>query len=161
MRAAEMFKNYPKMKQEFMVLEFKLRDFKGIPHEDIIESMNYSRPQGERVQENKISDKTGKIAVHYRQVADRMDEEYFEGLFERYQYLKEELEFFEFLVAGLKGRLPDFIRDNIMVQMNWTDLMEKYSISYSTVGRYRKKAERELDRLYEFRDKMETEYLLS
>lgn len=114
MRAAEMFRNYPKMKQELLVLEFKLRDFKGIPREDIIESMNFSRPEGERVQENQISDKTGKIAIHYRQVADRMDEEYFEGLFHRYQYLKEELEFFEFLVAGLGDRLSDFIRDNVM-----------------------------------------------
>lgn len=161
MRAAEMFKNYPRMKQELLVLEFKLRDFKGIPREDIIESMNFSRPEGERVQEKQISDKTGKIAIHYRKVADRMDEEYFEGLFHRYQYLKEELEFFEFLVAGLGDRLSDFIRDNIMMQMNWSDLMAKYSISYSTVGRYRKKAEKELDRLYEFRDKVETEYLLS
>lgn len=52
MRAAKMFKDYPKMKQELTVLEFKLRDFKGISREDIIESMNFSRPQGERVQEN-------------------------------------------------------------------------------------------------------------
>lgn len=161
MRAAEMFKNYPKMKQELTVLEFKLKEFKRIPREDIIESMNYSKPQGEHVQENRVSDKTGKIAVHYRQVADRMDEEYFEGLFQRYQYLKEELDFFEFLVSGLNGRQSDFIRDNVMEQMSWTGLMEKYGISYSTVGRYRKKAERELDRMYEFRDKVETEYMLS
>lgn len=161
MRAAEMFKNYPKMKQELMVLEFKLRDFKGISREDIIESMNYSRPQGVRVQENQVSDKTGKIAIHYRQVADRMDEEYFGGLFHRYQYLKEELDFFEFLVSELKSRESDFIRDNVMEQMSWAGLMEKYGISYSTVGRYRKKAEKELDRLYEFRDKVETEYMLS
>lgn len=161
MRAEKMFKEYPKMKQELTVLEFKLRDFKGISREDIIESMNFSRPQGERVQENQVSDKTGKIAIHYRQVADRMDEEYFEGLLQRYQYLKEELEFFEFLVSGLNGRLSDFIRDNVMVQMSWAGLMEKYGISYSTVGRYRKKAERELDRLYEFRDKVETEYMLN
>lgn len=160
MRAGEMFKNYPKMKQELLVLEFKLRDFKGISREEVIESMNYSRPQDERVQDSRISDKTGKIAIHYRQVADRLDEDYFEGLVQRYQYLKEELDFFEFLVAGLGGRLPEFVRDNVMAQMNWTDLMEKYSISYSTVGRYRKKAEKELDSLYEFRDKLDTEYML-
>ena len=51
-RAAEMFKDYRKMKQELTVLEFKLRDFKGIPREDVIESMTYSGLQEERVQEN-------------------------------------------------------------------------------------------------------------
>ena len=51
MRADEMFKNYTKMKQEMTVLEFKIRDFEGIRKEDVIESMNFSKPQGERVQE--------------------------------------------------------------------------------------------------------------
>ena len=49
MRADEMFKNYTKMKQEMTVLEFKIRDFEGIRKEDVIESMNFSKPQGERV----------------------------------------------------------------------------------------------------------------
>lgn len=161
MRAAEMFKNYPRMKQEFLVLEFKLRDFQGIAHEDVIESMNYSKPQGERVQDSRISDKTGKTAIYYRKIAEKLDDEYFDALLERYLYLKEELELFEFLVSGLSGRLPEFIRDRVMEQMSWAELMEKYNISYGSVGKYRKKAEKELNRLYEFRDKVDTNYMLS
>ena len=46
-------------------------------------------------------------------------------------------------------------------QMDWNGLMEKYSISYSTVGRYRKKAAREMDQMYEFRDDVEMKYILS
>lgn len=161
MRAAEMFKDYRKMKQELTVLEFKLRDFKGIPREDVIESMTYSGLQEERVQENKTSDKTCKTAIHYRKVAARLDEEYFDGLIKRYEYLKEELDFFDFLVGSLDGKMPEFIRDMVIEKRNWEALMEKYSISYSTVGRYRRKAEKELDRLYQFRDEMETEYMLS
>ena len=161
MRAAEMFKSYPKMKNEFLVLEFKLRAFQGIAHDDVIESMNYYKPQGERVQDSRISDKTGKTAIYYRKIAEKLDDEYFDALLERYLYLKEELELFEFLVSGLSGRLPDFIRDRVMEQMSWTELMEKYCISYSAVGKYRKKAEKELDRLYKFRDEVDTEYMLS
>ena len=161
MRAAEMFKSYPKMKNELLVLEFKLRAFQGIAHDDVIESMNYSKPQGERVQDSRISDKTGKTAIYYRKIAEKLDDEYFDALLERYLYLKEALELFEFLVSGLSGRLPDFIRDRVMEQMSWTELMEKYCISYSAVGKYRKKAEKELDRLYEFRDEVDTEYMLS
>ena len=48
-----------------------------------------------------------------------------------------------------------------MEQMDWNGLMEKYSISYSTVGRYRKKAAREMDQMYEFRDDVEMKYILS
>lgn len=160
-RAAEMFKDYRKMKQELTVLEFKLRDFKGIPREDVIESMTYSGLQEERVQENKTSDKTCKTAIYYRKVAERLNEEYFDGLIKRYEYLKEKLDFFDFLVGSLDGKLPEFIRDMVIEKRNWEALMEKYSVSYSTVGRYRRKAEKELDRLYQFRDEMETEYMLS
>lgn len=161
MRAAEMFKNYPRMKQEFLVLEFKIRSFQGIPHADVIESMTYSKPEGERVQDSRISDKTGRTAIYYRKVAEKLDDEYFDALLERYLYLKEELELFEFMVSRLSGSLPEFIRDRVMEQMSWTELMEKYSISYGSVGKYRKKAEKELDRLYEFRDEVDTKYMLS
>ena len=161
MRAAEMFKNYPRMKQEFLVLEFKIRSFQGIPHADGIESMTYSKPEGERVQDSRISDKTGRTAIYYRKVAEKLDDEYFDALLERYLYLKEELELFEFMVSRLSGSLPEFIRDRVMEQMSWTELMEKYSISYGSVGKYRKKAEKELDRLYEFRDEVDTKYMLS
>ena len=149
------------MKQEMTVLEFKIKDFQGIRKEDVIESMNFSKPQGERVQESMVSDKTGKAAAYYRRVADRLDDEYFDELFRRYLYLKEEIDFFGFLTTQLSGRLPEFVRDMIMEQMNWNDLMGKYCISYSTVGRYRKKAAREMNQMYEFRDEVDTEYMLS
>lgn len=161
MQAGEIFKNYTKMRQELVVLEYKLQCFQGISCEDVIEGMNYSRPQGDRVQEGGVSDKTGKIAVNYRKVADRLDDEYFDSLFRRCQYLKEELDFFDFAVGRLSGRLPEFIKDMVVEGMAWTDLMEKYRVSYSTVGRYRKKAEREMNRLYGFRDRLDMEYMLS
>ena len=161
MKAEEMFKNYTKMRQEMTVLEFKIKDFQGIRKEDVIESMNFSKPQGERVQESMVSDKTGKAAAYYRRVADRLDYEYFDELFRRYLYLKEEIDFFGFLTTQLSGRLPEFVRDMVMEQMNWNDLMGKYCISYSTVGRYRKKAAREMNQMYEFRDEVDMEYLLS
>ena len=161
MKAEEMFKNYTKMRQEMTVLEFKIKDFQGIRKEDVIESMNFSKPQGERVQESMVSDKTGKAAAYYRRVADRLDDEYFDELFRRYLYLKEEIDFFGFLTTQLSGRLPEFVRDMVMEQMNWNDLMGKYCISYSTVGRYRKKAAMEMNQMYEFRDEVDMEYLLS
>lgn len=161
MRAAEIFKEYRKMKQECIVLEFQMRHFEGISHRDVIETMNYSKPQGDRVQTSGTSDKTGKTAIYYRNVKEWLDDDWFDSLFERYDYLQEEIAFFEYAVTRLSGMLPEFIRDLIMDRMAWDELMIKYNVSHSMVGKYRKKAERELDEMYEFRDKQEEDYFLS
>lgn len=161
MRAAEMFKSYRKIKQECIVLEFQMQYFQGIPHKDVIESMNFSKPQGERVQDSKISDKTGKTAIYYRKVAERLDDDWFESLLDRYQYLQEELAFFEYAATQLSGRMPEFVADLVMDGMAWDELAIKYRVSHSMVGKYRKKAEKELNALYEVRDKMANDYMLS
>lgn len=161
MKAREMFKEYRKMKQEILVLEFQLQNFDGVSDTDVIESMNYARPQGERVQTGETADKTGKTAIYYRRVKSRMDDDWYDSLFERYEYLNEEVTFFEFAVTQLSGRLQEFVRELIMERMSWDELSIKYHISRSMIGKYRKKAEKELDAMYEFRDKMEAEYFLS
>lgn len=149
------------MKQECIVLVFQMQHFEGISHRDVIETMNYSRPQGDRVQTSGTSDKTGKAAIHYRKVKERLDDDWFNSLFERYEYLQEEIAFFEYAVDKLGGMLPEFIRDLVMDRMAWDELMIKYRVSHSMVGKYRKKAEKELNEMYEFRDKQEENYFLS
>lgn len=161
MRAGEMFKEYQKMKQECIVLEFQMQRFEGVPHNDVIESMTYSNPQDERVQTSRLSDKTGRTAIRYRQVKERLDDDWFDSLLERYQYLQEELDFFEYAVTQLSGRLPEFVCDLVMDRMAWDELMIKYRVSHSMIGKYRKKAEKELNALYEIRDKQADAYMLS
>lgn len=161
MTAGEMFKEYRKMKQECLVLEFRMRHFEGVPYTDVIESMNYARPEGERVQTSGISDKTGKTAIHYRRVKERMDDDWYDSLFQRYEYLQEEITFFEYAVMQLSGRLPEFVKNLVMDRMAWEELMIKYRVSHSMIGKYRKKAEKELDSFYEFREKQLESYLLS
>lgn len=161
MRAADMFKGYRKMKQECTVLEFQMQHFEGISSRDVIETMNYSRPQSDRVQTSGVSDKTGKAAIHYRKVKERMDDDWYDSLFERYEYLQGEIAFFEYAVSRLDGRMPEFIGDLVMDRMAWDELMIKYRVSHSMVGKYRKKAEKELNEMYELRDKQEETYFLS
>lgn len=161
MKAGEMFKEYRKMKQEILVLEFQLRHFDGVSDADVIECMNYARPQGERVQTGETADKTGKTAIYYRQVKDRMEDDWYDSLFDRYEYLSEEITFFEYAVTQLSGRMPEFVRDLVIERMAWDELGIKYHVSHSMIGKYRKKAEKELDEMYEFRDKQEETYFLS
>lgn len=161
MKAGAMFKGYRKMKQEILVLEFQLRHFDGVSDTDVIESMNYARPQGERVQTGETADKTGKTAICYRRVKERMDDDWYDSLFERYEHLNEEVTFFEYAVTQLSGRLQEFVKDLVMERMAWDELRIKYHVSHSMIGKYRKKAEKELDEMYEFRDKLEESYFLS
>lgn len=161
MKAGEMFKEYRKMKQEILVLEFQLRHFDGVSDKDVIESMNYAKPQGERIQTGETADKTGKTAIHYRRVKEQMDDDWYDSLLERYEYLNEEVTFFEYAVTQLSGRLQEFVKDLVMERMSWDELRIKYHVSHSMIGKYRKKAEKELDEMYEFRDKLEQTYFLS
>ena len=72
--------------------------------------------------------------MKYRQVKERLDDDWFEYLLGRYQAVKEELEFFEYAVGQLSGRLPEVVRDMVMEDMTWRALSEKYSVSEAMIG---------------------------
>lgn len=161
MDVENLFKEYSKWKKEMKFLEFELSRFQGVPYDDVIESLCFSNPQEERVQNSSISDKTGKTALIYRQVKERMDDEWFEFLIVQYKSLKEQREFFEYAVRQLSGKLPDIIRDMVMEKMSWQELMIKYSVSHAMIGKYRKKAVEELQMIYTLRTQNSDNYMLS
>lgn len=161
MNVEKLFKDYDKWKKDMKFLEFELSRFQGVPYDDVIESLCFSNPQEDRVQNSSISDKTGKTALIYRQVKERMDDEWFEFLLERYQSLKEQTDFFEYAVEQLSGRLPEVIRDMVMEKMSWQELMIKYRVSHAMIGKYRKKALEELQMIYTLRNQHSDNYMLS
>lgn len=160
METEKLFKEYQRWKKDMGLLEFELSRFQGVPYEDVIRSMCLSQPQGERVQGGGASDKTGNAAVKYRQVKERLDDDWFDYLLGRYQAVKEELEFFEYAVGQLSGRLPEVVRDMVMEDMTWRELSEKYSVSEAMIGKYRKRALAEMKELYLMREKTAGQYLL-
>ncbi len=160
METEKLFKEYRSWKKDMGLLEFELSRFEGVPYEDVIRSMCLGRPQGERVQGGGTSDKTGNAAVKYRQVKERLDDDWFDYLLGRYQAVKEELDFFEYAVGQLSGRLPEVVRDMVMEDMTWRELSEKYSVSEAMIGKYRKRALAEMKELYLMREKTAGQYLL-
>lgn len=160
METEKLFKEYRSWKKDMGLLEFELSRFEGVPYEDVIRSMCLGRPQGERVQGGGTSDKTGNAAVKYRQVKERLDDDWFDYLLGRYQAVKEELEFFEYAVGQLSGRLPEVVRDMVMEDMTWRELSEKYSVSEAMIGKYRKRALAEMKELYLMRERTAGQYLL-
>lgn len=161
MDVEKIFKDYGKWKRDMGLLEFELSRFEGVPYDDVIESLCFSNPQEERVQTSGISDKTGKTAIIYRQVKERMDDEWFDFLIEQYKSIKEEREFFEYAVRQLSGKLTEMIEDMVMRKMTWRELSGKYDVSETMIAKYRKKAMAELAAIYQQRAQTSEQYFLN
>lgn len=160
MKAGEVLDKYQELKKEQTVLKFQLSRFKGISEDDIIESMTFSHADGERVQTSGVSDKTGKIAVNYKKIADRENEEWISYLISRLEYVEDEIEFFEYTLKGLSNGVGEIMWDMVIECMSWGEIEAKYHISHSALGKYRKNAIKELDTIYAMRDRQTENYML-
>ena len=160
-RVEKLMRGYPQMKTEIKCLENQIRDFRGITETEMIESMLYSHPEGERVQTSGVSDKTARIAISYRERMDRINKEWYDYLEQKYLLLSEELRFFESAIGSLPGGLSEIIHDMVIEQLTWDTIEGKFHIARSTVSLYRKKAIAELDRLYAVRDAEVAAYILN
>lgn len=161
MDVEKLFKEYGNWRRDLGILEFELSRFQGVPYDDVIESLCFSNPQGDRVQTSGVSDKTGEAAIIYRQVKNRMDDDWFDYLLERHKTIKEEKGFFEYALRQLSGKLPEMICDMVAEQMSWQELMVKYNVSHAMVGKYRKKAVDELQVIYSMRNQHSEMYMLN
>jgi len=160
MRAEEMFRDYHMLLKEHGLLEYQLSRFQGLTEEDVIESVTFSRPQGDKVMTSNKSDKTGKLAVNYRKIQEQHNDEWYDSLLERYRYLSEEFEFFDYALGQLSDYLPGLIRDLVVEKVSWEALESKYNISHRMVGKARQKAIKEMNDLYEMRDRQVEQYVL-
>lgn len=162
MTAETMMKEYRAMKKELSVLEFQISRFTGVDEKDMIFSMLYGRhDETERVQTGTVSDKTASIALNYRKVMNRENDEWFDFLWDRYRYVKEEVEFFEENIRCLSDGLSGLMQDMVDGEMSWEEIADKYHISRASVGNYRKNAIRQLNEAYRLRDMTQEAYMLS
>ena len=160
-RAEKIMQDYQQMVMERICLENQIRNFKGITEEEMIDSLYFPQPEGDRVQTSGISDKTARIAISYREKMDRINKEWQAHLEKKHSVLLEELVFFESAVFSLSGILPDLISDMVVKGLTWDDLAGKYHISRTMVAKNRKRAIRELEILYAIHDEEMAEYILS
>lgn len=160
-RIETLIRDYPKNKMELKCLENQLRNFRGISETEMIDSMQFSHPEGERVQTSGVSDKTARIAVNYRERMERINREWYEHLEQQYFSLSEEITFLESAVKSLPGKMGEIMQDLIFNQTSWDDLAEKHYMSRRSVGRYRQKAIEELEALYEKYETESVRYMLS
>ena len=160
MTAETMMKEYKSMRRELSVTEFQLQQFQGVSEQDMIDSMLYSHQEGEKVQSSTLSDKTASIAVNFRKRMEQENDAWYEFLFQRYKYLKEELDFFDNAVDRLGQRHRNIIRDLLDEDMTWEIMMDRYHVSHTMIAKYRKAALKELNREYELRDRQVEAFVL-
>ena len=160
-RVEKIMQEYQQMVMKRTCLENQIKNFRGITEEEMIDSLQFSQPDGERVQTSGVSDKTARIAVSYRNKMNIINKEWQEHLEKKNAVIVEELIFFESAVLSLSGILPEFISDMVMKGVSWDELANKYHISRTMVAKNRKKAIRELECLYIIQDKAVAEYILS
>ena len=160
-RIEALIRDYQKNKMELKCLEHQIRNFRGISENEMIDTMYFTQPEGERVQTSGVSDKTAKIAMSYRERMDVMNEELYQHLEKQYFALAEEISFFESAVKALPGKMGEIMQDMIFSQASWDELADKHFVGRTTIWRYRQKAIDELVVLYEKHEAEMTAYMLS
>ena len=143
-RIEALIRDYQKNKMELKCLEHQIRNFRGISENEMIDTMYFTQPEGERVQTSGVSDKTAKIAMSYRERMDAMNEEWYQHLEKQYFALAEEISFFESAVKALPGKMGEIMQDMIFSQASWDELADKHFVGRTTIWRYRQKAIEEL-----------------
>ena len=160
-RIEALIRDYQKNKMELKCLEHQIRNFRGISENEMIDTMYFTQPEGERVQTSGVSDKTAKIAMSYRERMDAINEEWYQHLEKQYFALAEEISFFESAVKALPGKMGEIMQDMIFSQASWDELADKHFVGRTTIWRYRQKAIDELVVLYEKHEAEMTAYMLS
>lgn len=159
-RIEKIMRDYGIMRRDLAVVEHELNNFRGITPQEVLDSMQFSHPGGDRVQTSNISDKTCNVAINYMARLEQINRDWLKHLADEYMDLKEELDFFDIAVSQLSGYLPGLIHDLVVERETWDAVAEKYHICRKTVANARKKAIEELDAIYAKHDQRMAEYLL-
>lgn len=153
-------KEYPDMKFERSCLLNQMKILK-ITEDDVIYSMCFSHPEGERVQTSGLSDKTAKVALSFRDRQRQMEEERYNFLFEKYQHLDEEITFLEATIADIPGEIGEIMSELVIKGDTWENVCFSHCIGTHKLSDMRKQGIKILIRAYQRRESMVAAYLLS
>lgn len=156
----KMIKEYPDMKFERSCLLSQMKSCK-VTEDDVIYTMCFSHPDGERVQCSGISDKTAKVAMSFRDRQRQMEEERYYFLFSKYRHLDEEITFLEESIAGIPGEIGEIMDELIIKGDTWESVCFSHCIGIHKLSDMRKQGIKILVRAYQKRESMIAAYLLS
>ncbi|MGT2867076.1 helix-turn-helix domain-containing protein [Streptococcus fryi] len=160
--AERLFMNYEMMQKEVKLLRHQLENFVGITEDEMIDTMVFGGQSDEpRVTMTKRHDRTETIALSFREKTVAANRELYQFLSDRYLKLTQDLAFFETAIKQLPEDLSTFVVDLVVKGESWDNLMVKYHISRSSITRWKKRAIKELDVIYQLKEQQLVDYLLS
>ena len=160
-RVEKLISEYPQMVSQKKCLAYQVAHFRGLSPEDVITSMYTPRHDGERVQTSGTSDKTAQIALNYESRMLRLNREWYEHLEKQLVELTDELNFFEGALRSLPVNISQVMWDLVVEGMTWDTVADVHHMSRANVGKLRKRAILELDKLYALRDSTTAAYMLN
>ena len=136
--------DYPRMVKRRQQLRYQIDSYRPVPIEDVILSMCFSHPEGERVQSSDLSDKTAKVAMKFRARAERMEQEAIGAMVKEYDCLDEEISFLEECIRQLPSELSEIMCVLVLGGASWDEAEEDLSMSRKQIAVKRSEA---MDRL--------------
>lgn len=143
-----LLENYNEILKDIEQLKFELETFEELVPEEMIDVMNFSTGNEERVAAYRISDKTCKIALIYTEVAKRMNNEAKEEIRKMIKATEFEIKRLNYCVDRLQPKIKEVIKGAYLNKKSWEDIRNELFISDNTLNRYRKKGIEELVIMY-------------
>jgi DNA-directed RNA polymerase specialized sigma subunit len=143
-----LLENYNDILKDIKQLKFELETFEELVPEEMIDVMNFSVGNQERVASYTVSDKTCKIALIYTEVAKRMNNEAKEEIKKMIIASEYEIRKLDYCIDRLDEKFKETIKGVYVNKGSWADVCKKLYISENTLNRYRKKGIQDLVTMY-------------
>jgi len=145
----EMLENYREKKSSLNLLKLELERFHGITQDEMIESLNLLKGDGDLVQTSEVSDKTAKIAISYREIAGKLNDAATNEILKDAATLEYDINFLENVVECLSPRNCEIIKDIYFNQLPASDVAHKHNMSERWLSEVRKRSIKKIVSQYE------------
>ncbi|MEY8762496.1 MULTISPECIES: hypothetical protein [Clostridium] len=143
-----LLKNYNEIVKDVEQMKFELKTFKDVESDEVIESLNFSSPNDEKISTSSISDKTCKIALIYDEVVKRINNETKEEIIKMIKATEFEITRLNYCIDRLQTKIKEVIKGVYINKKSLKYIGNELFISENTVNRYRKKGIEEIIAMY-------------
>lgn len=147
-----LLENYPRMIRKIELMRYELRFAKAVTPQEMIEVMTYAK-KGTQVAAEMPRDVPG-IALSYRDIADRLNQETVNEALDAYLGLLREQDRLHYYVNLLSAREREVITEYYFNQRSWSEISKALGISSRTAYAIRSQAIDELATMYSYANKI-------
>lgn len=147
-------------RRDYLAHELTVLKDRQITEEDIISTMTFSHPEGDRVQSSGYSDKVSRIALVYKDRQRKMNKEIYQCRKEEYDELCSEIDYLEASIRSLTGDQKEVMMALVINGITWDKAEYALCMSRMTIQRIRKQAINSLVRQYQRREARDIHRLL-